>query len=131
VTSEAPRPVDDDAIWSRVVCCAHAALDKKGADLVILDVRGITSIADYFVIVSGRSDTQVRAIADAVEERCRAAGTRPMSIEGSRNGQWILLDYGDLVVHVFYGPVREHYNLERLWARATRCELPKPEDPKR
>lgn len=129
--NEAPRPVDDDAIWSRVVCCAHAALDKKGADLVILDVRGITSIADYFVIVSGRSDTQVRAIADAIEERCRGAGIRPLSIEGNRNGQWILLDYGDLVVHVFYGPVREHYDLERLWARATRCEVPELNEPSR
>jgi ribosome-associated protein len=131
VTSEAPRPADDDAIWSRVVCCAHAALDKKGADLVVLDVRGITSIADYFVLVSGRSDTQVRAIAEAVEERCRAQGRRPMSIEGSRNGQWILIDYGDVVVHVFYAPVREHYDLERLWARAERCEIPELADPSR
>jgi ribosome-associated protein len=131
VTSEAPRPADGDAIWAQVLCCAEAALDKKGTDLAILDVREITSLADYFVIVSGRSDTQVRAIADAVEERCRAAGRRPMSIEGSRNGQWILLDYGDVVVHVFYAPVREHYDLERLWARARRCELPAPAEPVR
>src|SRR4030095_7963820 len=98
--------------------------EKKGADLVILDVRGITSIADYFVIVSGRSDTQVRAIAGATEERWRGAGIRPLSVEGNRNGQWILLDYGDMVVHVFYGPVREHYDLARLWARAPRSAVP-------
>jgi ribosome-associated protein len=115
VTSEAPRPVDDDAIWARVVCCAHAALDKKGADLAVLDVRGITSIADYFVIVSGRSDTQVRAIAEGIEERCRAAGVRPMAVEGSRNGQWIRLDYGDVVVHVFHDEARRFYDIERLY----------------
>jgi ribosome-associated protein len=131
VTSGAPRSSDDDEIWSHVSRCAEAALDTKGSDLVILDLRGITSLADYFVIVSGRSDTQVRAIAEAVEERGRTAGKRPISVEGSRNGQWVLIDYGDIVVHVFYGPVREHYDLERLWNRAQRRPLPEQAAPSR
>lgn len=124
MTNEAPQPVDGDPIWAHAQLCAEAALDRKGADLVVLDLRGITSLADYFVIVSGRSDTQVRAIAEEIEERSRRAGKRPLSVEGGRSGQWVLLDYGDVVVHVFYGPMREHYDLERLWSRARRCELP-------
>lgn len=129
MTSGAPRSSDDDEIWSFVSRCAEAALDRKGADLVILDVRELTSLADYFLIVSGRSDTQVRAIADAIEESGRAVKRRPISVEGSRNGQWILVDYGDVVVHVFYGPVREHYDLERLWNRARHCPLPEQTAP--
>ena len=124
MTSGAPRSREDDEIWSHVVRCAEAALEKKGSDLVILDVRDITSLADYFLLVSGRSDTQVRAIAEAIDESGRASGKRPISVEGTRGGQWVLIDYGDVVVHVFYGPVREHYDLERLWNKAQRCPLP-------
>lgn len=126
MTIEAPQPIQGDPIWAHAQLCAEAALDRKGWDLVILDLRGITSLADYFVLVSGRSDTQVRAIAEEIEERSRRAGKRPLSVEGSRNGQWILLDFGDVVAHVFYGPMREHYDLERLWSRARRCELSDP-----
>lgn len=104
--------------------CAEAALDKKGTDLVVLDVREHTSIADYFVIVSGRSDTQVRSIAEHVEDVCKKAGYRPLAVEGLRHGQWVLIDFGDVLVHVFYGPVREFYDLERLWSEAPRRELP-------
>lgn len=104
--------------------CAEAALDKKGTDLVVLDVREHTSIADYFVIVSGRSDTQVRSIAEHVEEVCKKAGYRPLAVEGLRHGQWVLIDFGDVLVHVFYGPVRAFYDLERLWSEAPRRELP-------
>jgi ribosome-associated protein len=92
----------------------------------VLDLRGQSPLADYFLILSGRSDTQVRAIADAVEERCRRDRVRPLSVEGARRGQWILLDFGDFVVHVFYKPVREFYDLERLWSRAPRRALPDP-----
>ena len=88
------------------------------------DVREHTSIADYFVIVSGRSDTQVRSIAEHVEEVCKKAGYRPLAVEGLRHGQWVLIDFGDVLVHVFYGPVREFYDLERLWSEAPRRELP-------
>ena len=124
MSRSAPRKGTSDSIWERAVLCAEAALDKKGTDLVVLDVREHTSIADYFVIVSGRSDTQVRSIAEHVEEVCRKHGYRPLAVEGLRHGQWVLLDFGDVVVHVFYGPVREFYDLERLWSEATRCTLP-------
>jgi ribosome-associated protein len=113
-----------DPAWELAVVCATAALEKKGTDVAVLDLRGLTSIGDYFVIVSARSDTQVRAIAENIELRCRERGQRPLAVEGLRHGQWVLLDYGDVVAHIFYEPVREFYDLERLWSRAPRRELP-------
>lgn len=124
MTREAPEPARGDPILARAFSCAEAALEKKASDVVVLDLRGVTSIADSFVIASGRSDTQVRAIAEAVQERCRAAGLRPLAVEGTEAGRWILIDYGDFVFHVFQAPVREFYGLERLWSHARRCELP-------
>ena len=112
--------------WERALECTRAALDHKAYDLVVLETGRLTSIADYFVICSGRSDTQVQAIADAIEEHLGRQGARPLSIEGREHGQWVLMDWGDVVVHVFYVPVREFYDLERLWARAPRAELPEP-----
>ena len=107
--------------WERALECTRAALDHKAYDLVVLETGRLTSIADYFVICSGRSDTQVQAIAQAVEEHLLGTlGERPLSIEGLPHAQWVLLDYGDVVVHVFYVPVREFYDLERLWMRAPR-----------
>ena len=123
VTTQAGDELSE-AIRERAVGCALAALDKKATDVTVLDVRGLTSLADYFILASARSDTQVRAIAEAVEETCKRADRRPISIEGLRHGQWALLDYGDLVVHVFYGPVREFYDLERLWSQAPRLAVP-------
>jgi ribosome-associated protein len=112
--------------WERALECTRAALDHKAYDLVVLETGRVSSIADYFVICSGRSDTQVQAIAQAVEESLRARGERPISVEGAPHGQWVLMDYGDVVVHVFYVPVRAFYDLERLWVRAPRVELPEP-----
>ena len=113
-----------DATWERTLLCAEAALGRKAADLVVLDIGEISSIADYFVICSGRSDTQVQAIADAIDQRLRLHGHRPLAVEGREHGQWVLMDYGDVVVHVFYAPVRAFYDLERLWSRARRVVLP-------
>lgn len=111
---------------SRALACARAALDKKAVDLVVLDVRGLTSIADYLVICTGRSDRQVQAIAQAVDEQLREDGERPIAIEGMTRGQWVLMDCADVIVHVFYKPVREFYDLERLWEHAPRVQLPEP-----
>lgn len=125
VVTRSPSPKrSEDWTWDRAILCAQAALDKKGTDLVVLDVREHTSLADYFVLVSGRSDTQVRAIAENVEGVAKRAGYRPLAVEGLRHGQWVLIDSGDVVVHVFYAPVRDFYDLERLWAQAPRRELP-------
>lgn len=112
--------------WQRALECTRAALDRKAYDLVVLELGNLSSIADYFVICSGRSDTQVQAIADAIEEHLGRQGTRPVSVEGRAHAQWILMDYGDVVVHIFLESVREFYDLERLWARAPRVRLPEP-----
>jgi ribosome-associated protein len=112
--------------WQRALECTRAALDRKAYDLVVLELGNLSSIADYFVICSGRSDTQVQAIADAIAHDSTERGLRPLAIEGREQGRWALLDYGDVVVHVFYTPVREFYDLERLWVRAPRVELPEP-----
>jgi ribosome-associated protein len=110
----------------KALLCTRAALDKKAQELIVVDVSGLTSIADYLVICTGRSDRQVQSIAQAIEDALTAAETRPISIEGVRRGQWALLDYDDVIVHVFYQPVREFYDLERLWDHAPRVRLPEP-----
>ena len=109
-----------------MLACVAAALDRNAYDLVVLDTATLTSVADYFIICSGRSDTQVQAIADAIEAGCREHGMRPLATEGREQGRWALLDYDDVVVHVFYTPVRAFYELERLWVRAPRVTLPEP-----
>ena len=94
---------------------ARAADDKKAADVRIMDMRETLGITDYFVIASGRNERQVRRIQEAVEERLREEGIKPVRREGQRFGRWILLDYVDVVVHVFIEEDRAFYNLERLW----------------
>ncbi len=104
---------------------AQAVLDRKAGDLVILEVKDLSSFTDYFLICSGSSDRQVQAIASHIEEKLAKKGIRPMGVEGKREGRWILMDYGDVIVHVFYQPVREFYDLERLWSEAPRIEMPR------
>jgi ribosome-associated protein len=103
---------------------ARAASEKKGSDIVLLDLRQLVSFTDYFVICTGVSNRQVQAISDAVEEQLRKEGKRPLHIEGYSNAEWILLDYGDLIVHVFSNTARHFYDLERLWRDAGRVKLP-------
>ncbi len=93
-------------------------------DLAILEVKNLSSFTDYFVISSGSSDRQVQAIASHIEEKLGRQGLQPLGIEGKRDGRWVLLDYGDVVIHIFYHPIRELYDLERLWSDAPRVELP-------
>ena len=110
----------------KALLCTRAALDKKAIDLAVVDVGELSSIGDYLLICTGRSDRQVQSIAQAIEEELKANGIRALSIEGLRRGQWVLMDYGDVIVHIFYQPVREFYDLERLWAHAPRVQLPEP-----
>lgn len=104
------------------------ALDKKALEPVLLDVRQLCSFCNYQLVISGRSDRQVDAIADAIELGLKQEGLRAISTEGARTGQWALLDYGDFVVHVFLHAVREHYDLEGLWNDAPRIPLDVPAD---
>ncbi len=104
--------------------CARAALDHKGIDLVILSIQNLSSFTDYFVICSGNSDRQVQAIASHIEGKLAEKGLFPLGIEGKREGRWVLLDYGEVVIHIFYHPVREFYDLERLWFDAPKIDLP-------
>ena len=104
--------------------CAQALMDRKAMDLVILEVKDLSSFTDYFLICSGNSDRQVQAIATHAEEKLGQEGLHPLGIEGKRDGRWVLLDYGEVVIHVFYHPVREFYDLERLWSEAPQLELP-------
>lgn len=97
---------------------ARAASEKQATDILVLDVRELIVITDYFVIASGRSDRQVKTIAESIEEALRVEGEKPLRREGRRDGRWILLDYLDFVVHVFLEEEREFYGLERLWADA-------------
>jgi ribosome-associated protein len=112
--------------FEKALLCTRYALDKKAYDLELLEVSKLTSVADYFLICTGRSDTQVRAIAQHLEESLSAEGMRPLATEGYPRGQWVLMDYGDVVVHVFYQPIRAFYDLEGLWMRAPRVRLPEP-----
>ena len=111
---------------AKALLCVRFALEKKAYDLVLMEVGQFTSLADYFLICTGRSDTQVQAITKSIEEGLGRLGIRPPSIEGYTAGQWVVMDYDDVVVHVFFEPVREFYALERLWARAPRVGLPEP-----
>jgi ribosome-associated protein len=108
-------PPDGEAT---VRVAARAALDKKALDVVVLDLQGLSGIADYFLVCSARSTTQADTIADAVRVELRARGIRPRHSEGSAESGWLLLDYGDVVVHVFLEATRAFYALDRLWGDA-------------
>ncbi len=109
----------------RLASVVEAARSKKAFRIRLLDVSGLASFTDTFAFMSGGSDRQNRAIAEAVEERLKKdRGERPLGSEGDQNGAWILLDYGDLIVHVMDEETRRHYDLEGLWAQGRELELP-------
>jgi ribosome-associated protein len=112
--------------WEKALVLVAAALDKKASNLSVLCVREMTSIADYFVICSGRSDRQVQSIAQGIEAGSLAMGIKPFAVEGAGRGHWVLMDFSDVIVHIFYEPVREFYDLDGLWGDAPRAELPEP-----
>jgi ribosome-associated protein len=124
--SGTPGPAGD--AWERLAergdpspelsCAVRAALERNSRDAVVLDLRGISDVTDFFLILSGDSDTHTRAISENILDRMRESGFRPVGVEGSAGGRWILMDFVGLVVHVFLPAVREFYQLERLWGDA-------------
>ncbi|PTW01301.1 ribosome-associated protein [Halanaerobium saccharolyticum] len=110
--------MSDLSIKDIALIAADAADDKKAEDIEVLNVQGLTVIADYFVICSGNSDQQVRAIARAVDEKLSEKGIEPKRMAGMDDAKWVLIDYADVIVHVFQKREREYYDLERLWSDA-------------
>ncbi len=110
----------------KTLAAVGAALEKKAYDLIVLQAAHLSSIADYFVIVTGRSDVQVQAIARGIEERMDAVRLHPLAIEGMQHAHWVVMDYDDVVVHIFYEPVRDFYRLERTWSDSQQVVLPEP-----
>lgn len=97
---------------------------RKALDVLVLDLRGLTSVADAFIICSGRSSRQVTAISEYVHATLKKEGIYPLSLEGAKEGHWVLMDYGHVIIHIFYEPIREFYDLEGLWQDAVRMSLP-------
>jgi ribosome-associated protein len=110
--------------WEKALLLTRFALEKKAYDLVVLDVHEHTSIADYFIVCSGRSDRQVQSIAQGLEENSLDEGIKPFAVEGMHRGHWVLMDFSDVIVHIFYEPVREFYDLDGLWSHAPQAKLP-------
>ncbi|MDQ3281099.1 MAG: ribosome silencing factor [Acidobacteriota bacterium] len=111
--------MNDSSIESRVRLAVAAALDKKASDLDVLAVGELTSIADYFILCSAGNERQAQAIADSILDRLKSdLGVKPLLVEGTTPGRWVLLDFGDFIVHIFTEDVRRFYGLERLWGDA-------------
>lgn len=110
---------------TKSLLCLKAAIEKKALNPVLLELKEITSFTDYFLLLSGKSDRQVQAIAQGIEEALKKKGIRPLGQEGTLGGKWVLMDYEDVVVHIFLEPVRKFYDLEGLWVDAPRIDLQK------
>jgi len=108
---------------TKLFLCLKAALQKKALDPVLLDMKGISSVTDYFLLCTGKSDRQVQAIARSIEETLEPLGIQPLGQEGVAQGKWILMDYNDVVVHIFLEPIRKFYDLEGIWCDAPRLKV--------
>ncbi|MDQ3666325.1 MAG: ribosome silencing factor [Acidobacteriota bacterium] len=119
-----PKANASEELDGRILGVLQAADNKKALDLVVLDLREIASFTDYFVIASGTNERQVQAISDEIFEKLKKAGAAAARVEGYKSAEWILLDYGDFIVHVFSDKARKFYDLERLWRESKRITLP-------
>jgi ribosome-associated protein len=108
-------PAKKDITKEHLILCINATLQKKAKEIVVLNLKGVSSFTDYMIICSGSSDREVQAIAGAIQLFLKKAGIMPLGVEGEANGQWVLLDYADVVISVFNEPIRTFYNLENLW----------------
>ncbi len=123
-TKTSARTRNDSASRERALECARAALDKKAENVRILDLTKLSGFTDFFVICSGVSDRQVQAIASSVEQHLESQGAELVNFEGFSDGRWVLMDFGDVVVHIFQDALRDYYDLENLWADAPRVSIP-------
>lgn len=114
---------DDSESWALAERIGWHIMEKKGEDVLVLDLRGRSDVCDFFVVASGKTTTQVQAIARHVNTQLAAVGQKPKGIEGQEQGRWSLLDYFDVVVHIFLEEAREYFQLERLWADSMRLDL--------
>ena len=121
-TKRLPQLPTTTSALERAELCARIASENKGRDIVILDMRGVTSLYDYFILISGVSRRQIHTIAEEIDAALVRAGDRRLSIEGYESSKWVVQDYGDVVVHVFDPATREYYSLEELWADAPRVD---------
>ena len=112
---------------TKIAICIKTATEKKASDLVLFRMREISSFTDFFFVCSGKSDRQVQAIAEAIEVALHREEVYPLGQEGKAEGRWVLMDYGDVIVHIFLEPVRAFYDLEGLWIDAPRIDLEKGE----
>ena len=122
--AHAQSPAVAEQLDDRVLMALQAAAEKKAVEPVVLDLREIASFTDFFVIASGTNERQVQAISDEIYETLKKSGSIAARVEGYKTAEWILLDYGDFIVHVFEQKARHFYNLERLWRESKRVELP-------
>ena len=123
MTSRPPKTASPSAALTLLQVAGRAALSKKARDGVALDLRELSGVTDYFFICSASSEVQVKAVAEAVEEKLREKGLRPWHVEGYEGRRWVLLDYVEFVVHVFHEKTREYYMLDRLWGDARTLDL--------
>lgn len=117
------RPEKPQTSEQIALLCAAAAYDKKADNMNLLNVSKLSGYTDYFLIASASSTRQVAAVADNIHLVLKKSGIKPLGLSGIKEGQWALLDFGDVVVHIFYGPMRDYYDLESFWADAPRHEL--------
>jgi ribosome-associated protein len=107
----------------KALLCMKIIKERKAVDPILFEVGKMTDLTDYFIIAGGNSSRQVQAISQHVARRMREEGCRPLGVEGEQEGHWVLMDYGDVIIHIFYQPVREFYDLEGLWIDAPRVEM--------
>ena len=112
---EVHLPAKKKLTRERLLLCINATLQKKAKEIVVLNLKDISAFTDYMIICSGTSEREVQAISQAIQQYLKKAEVRPMGIEGEANGQWVLLDYDDVIISVFYEPIRSFYDIENLW----------------
>ena len=110
-------------VEEKVLHCINTLLEKKAKDIIVINIKELSSFTDYFIICSGTSDRQVKALASFIQESLKKTGIHSLGVEGERYGKWVLIDYDDVVVHIFQEPVRTFYDLERLWPEAPRMAI--------